>query len=1144
MNKIRYIVLLLIAVFGLHRPMQAQEIKDKEYILLLSSINFSDMWSRGFHKTLEAEFGKTLPLYAEALMVPTMRDVEQAKEVRDSLSRKYKYPPKLVFFIGDPGWIVMKPLFDTQWKEVPTIICHSRKRVPDTIEALLSEDKGMTSLTDKEQAVKGYNVTTIEQPFFIKETIALMKELMPKIDKIAFVHDKRYISLSARAELEEVIQTDYPNLKLEYLTPSDVTTEKLLDTVSRYDNKVGLIYYSWFSPIQESSERYLNDHIQRVLFGFTNAPIVTITDQNPESDNFAGGYYISVKDVGDKTIEIAHRMLDGERVNEIIVLDASKATKYLNYHHLQYHNVDPMLYPQDAVYFHAPPSPFAKYKVRIIGIFAAFIITIIVCVFVIMLYRQKSRQRERELKLSAQYRNMVENMPMPYLRKERIRNAKRDVIDYRFLDMNPAFEKLVGCSREDMMGKKLSTIDVKCSNLQNIVHKDATSGYDLCLLDENETPTYYDQLEFSDKNKDILETFYINKTDSYRAQLKTEEYHKFLQSILNNLPIATKVNDVNDDLRCIYWNKKADEMFQCSVGDAGNRVDKELFTEDLESISHLNNNEWEGIRKFQQKDGKEHAFLVTRHAISSMEGNEWVLSSAIDITEIQENRQQLEYLNNDYQLVLQCTQLIVLSWDVPSRMISCNAEYASNKIFDKGDRFTMPDKVYFENIHPHDLDYVVQEFEQLISGAKEIIEREYRFMDKVSGRYRWINGYAMVGERDSEGNPVTIVGAIRDIDAHKLMEVELKRAKEQADESSRLKSAFLANMSHEIRTPLNAIVGFSGLLSSVDDDAEKREYINIIENNNRLLLQLIGDILDISKIESGSLEFVYSNVDINELCNNVYQSANLRIDHSAVTLSFDECLPELIINTERNRLMQVLSNLLTNAIKFTASGAIKMGYRLHHDNTILFYVSDTGCGIPKDKLKSIFGRFVKLNSFVQGTGLGLSICETIVEKLGGQIGVDSEEGKGSTFWFTISNTPADKKSVHSIENHPKQTVNHDQEITILIAEDNDSNYKLFESILKKDYHLVHAWNGLEAVELFKKHNPNLVIMDIKMPILDGYGATEEIRKLSETAIIVAATAYAFAEDEQRIHEKGFNGYISKPINAKALKAKIIDLLSL
>ena len=224
----------------------------------------------------------------------------------------------------------------------------------------------------------------------------------------------------------------------------------------------------------------------------------------------------------------------------------------------------------------------------------------------------------------------------------------------------------------------------------------------------------------------------------------------------------------------------------------------------------------------------------------------------------------------------------------------------------------------------------------------------------------------------------------------------------KAERSNQLKSAFLANMSHEIRTPLNAIVGFSSVLADTEGDEERRQYITIIENNNELLLQLINDILDLSKIEAGTLEFTESDVDLKEMFFRIEQSMKLRIpeDHP-VEVAFEDPGGDYLIHTDPNRLMQVVTNFMTNAIKFTSEGSIRFGYRNRNDGELYFYVSDTGCGIPAGKQQEVFGRFVKLNTFAQGTGLGLSICETIVSKLGGRIGVASEEGKGSTFWFTL-----------------------------------------------------------------------------------------------------------------------------------------------
>ena len=227
---------------------------------------------------------------------------------------------------------------------------------------------------------------------------------------------------------------------------------------------------------------------------------------------------------------------------------------------------------------------------------------------------------------------------------------------------------------------------------------------------------------------------------------------------------------------------------------------------------------------------------------------------------------------------------------------------------------------------------------------------------------------------------------------------EVKRA----DEANRLKSAFLANMSHEIRTPLNAIVGFSNLLAETDDPVEIQEFIHIISTNNELLLQLINDIIDMAKIESGSLDFTYSQIDINELMEEICSQMILKNKSEAVSISFDEKLPQCLIYTDRNRLMQVMINFLTNALKFTPEGAVSFGYTIEESGkAIRFYVKDTGIGIPQDKKDKIFDRFVKLNTFAQGTGLGLPICAMIAEKFGGSIGVESEEGKGSLFWLSI-----------------------------------------------------------------------------------------------------------------------------------------------
>ena len=335
-------------------------------------------------------------------------------------------------------------------------------------------------------------------------------------------------------------------------------------------------------------------------------------------------------------------------------------------------------------------------------------------------------------------------------------------------------------------------------------------------------------------------------------------------------------------------------------------------------------------------------------------------------------------------------------------------------------------------------------------------------------------------------------------------EGQLVVAREKAEESDMLKSAFLANMSHEIRTPLNAIVGFSSILAETDEEQEKREYISIIENNNALLLQLIGDILDLSKIEAGTLEFNFSDFELNELMHEKENIIRMKTAEG-VELIFEPGLDACLFHSDRNRLSQLLINLLTNAAKFTAKGSIRFGYRTE-GSRLRFYVSDTGCGIPPEGQRRIFDRFVK----------------------------------GSTFWFTLPyvtgkpcETPCGEIPTVSVEK---------DKLTILIAEDNDSNYRLFETILRRDYRLIHARDGEQAVELCRTEHPHLILMDINMPVMNGYEAAAEIRKFAAEIPIVAVTAYASASDEQKIMQNGFTGYMPKPINAPQLKKQILDIL--
>lgn len=432
----------------------------------------------------------------------------------------------------------------------------------------------------------------------------------------------------------------------------------------------------------------------------------------------------------------------------------------------------------------------------------------------------------------------------------------------------------------------------------------------------------------------------------------------------------------------------------------------------------------------------------------------------------------------------------------------------------------------------------VLQIDSMFGVVEEVLKKRctmpYVSKNKTTGPF-----YDFIISPSVEKNVVDIFGI--NVTTQYETEQELVVARNKAEESERLKSAFLANMSHEIRTPLNAIVGFSDLLTETDDIQTKAEFAKIIKSNNELLLQLINDILDLAKIDACTLEFNYSDVNLNELMENIKSTINDRLS-PGVVLNVAFGAAHCHINTEYNRLSQVLINLLTNACKFTKHGSITFGYRLE-EKDIYFYVHDTGCGIPKDKLDQIFSRFTKLNTFVQGTGLGLSICQDIIQRMNGEIGADSNgENKGSTFWFTIPYLPVDDEIEEAEDANEEEVVTIGKRKSILIAEDSENNYELFEAILKHDYDLIHAWDGVEAVDLFLKKQPDIIIMDITMPRMDGYEATKKIREHSATVPILAVTACAFVSDRERVLQNGFDGYMAKPITSKKLIAEIRKMM--
>lgn len=441
-------------------------------------------------------------------------------------------------------------------------------------------------------------------------------------------------------------------------------------------------------------------------------------------------------------------------------------------------------------------------------------------------------------------------------------------------------------------------------------------------------------------------------------------------------------------------------------------------------------------------------------------------------------------------------------------------------------------------IHPEDLLHTRRNFDAILLG-NEINSRMSFRLKSADGSYEWWEFRSTAYDGLTVDTPYMVLGVCQSIQRYKDTEEALIAARDRALQADKLKSAFLANMSHEIRTPLNAILGFSRIIAETDNSEERLQYYDIVEKNNMRLQELINEILDLSKIESGMMEFNYAPVNLYTLCDDVKNTYRFRCQ-SGVELIFEKSDRSLYISTDRNRLFQIFSNLIGNATKFTQKGYISFGYK-KVDDQILFHVTDTGTGIPAEKLPKIFDRFIMANESIAGTGLGLSISKIIAEKLGGKIWVNSEPGKGTTFTFTIPYISVNgevKREKHTFTRYTDNKESIQKEIVILVAEDNQSNYDLIEAMIGKTYKLVHALDGMEAIQYYEKYSPDLILMDIKMPNLDGLDATRIIREVSPEIPVIAVSAYAYEKDKAAAIESGCNEFLIKPISPDLLKDTI------
>ena len=605
--------------------------------------------------------------------------------------------------------------------------------------------------------------------------------------------------------------------------------------------------------------------------------------------------------------------------------------------------------------------------------------------------------------------NLFHFMPMGYIRMSIIRDENNKPCDYRVTDANEVSSTFFGLPLESYIGSLASEKHPDYLQKLNFLEE---------ILDSNsyrEKDEYFPRTErythwvIYSPGKDEIVGLFLDSTGSVQANRALDRSEKLFKNIFANIPAGVEIYDKDGYL--IDLNNKDLEIF--GVVNKSDVIGVNFFenpnvpqgirdrvrNEDL--VDFRLNYSFEQAEGYYETNRSNAIELYSK--VSKLYDNEGNFSGyiliSIDNTERIDAMNRIRDFENFFLMISDYAKVGYAKLNLLNRKGYAIKQWYKN-LGEEED--TLLDEVVgvYTHMHPEDRKRFLDFYDEVRDGKRRHFQGEMRIRRPgTKNEWNWVSSNVMVTNYKPEENEIEIIGINYDITELKETEAELIQARDKAEMMDRLKSAFLANMSHEIRTPLNAIVGFSDLLVETEELAERQEYIKIVRENNELLLQLISDILDLSKIEAGTFEFTNGDVDVNLLCEDIVRSMGMKAKEE-VELVFDDHLPVCHVISDRNRIHQVISNFVNNAMKFTSEGSIHVGYELK-DGELEFYVKDTGIGIEKEQLPHIFERFVKLNSFVHGTGLGLSICQSIVEQLGGRIGVDSEKGKGSRFWFTI-----------------------------------------------------------------------------------------------------------------------------------------------
>ena len=753
---------------------------------------------------------------------------------------------------------------------------------------------------------------------------------------------------------------------------------------------------------------------------------------------------------------------------------------------------------------------------------------------------------ELEEKLSlkdAQLRSVMESLPFVAWLKD---------LQGRFIYVNDKYLNFIKLQKvEELIGKTDFDIFPKVEAEKYLIEEqEVMSKKKGIAYNKKVDDIWFTTIKFPvyDNKGNVIGTTGIHRDITERVVNKTkyEIENNLLQALLDSIPdtiyfkdTESKFTRVNKAKSLEVGVENPDELVGKSDFDFFSEEESRPRYEDEQRIIKTGVPLINKIEHALDHEGHDHWISTTKCAIRDKDGNIMgLVGISRDITDTKKALVAMEREKEFLQALMDHIQHTIYFKDTECRFTKINKAQARMIGVEKPE----------DAIGKTDLDFFNTEHAKAAyDDEKEIMRSGIPVVDKVeklkgaAGEFRWVTA-TKYPVRDSKGIVTGIVGMSVDITEKVLYEQKLKEAKEKAEESDRLKTAFLSNMSHEIRTPMNGIIGFSNLLRDPQlSEADRNEFLNHINNCGNQLLALIDDIIDISKIEAGQIKIQIGETHVNNIQNEIQNTFNTSKNaegKSHIELICKSPLDDdsMVVYTDPFRLRQVLSNLIGNAIKFTSEGSVEFGYTILKSDYIQFYVKDSGIGIPKDKQQVIFERFgqvldpktIAMNK--KGTGLGLAISANLVKILGGELWVESEVGKGATFFFTIPykkvNNPLTqaegKVDMSSIDITGK---------TILIAEDEETNFIYYKEMLKQ-YGVKILWvkTGSDAIHSVKVNQEiDIVLMDCKMPEMDGLTATTQIKKIRPDLPVIAQTAFAMADERQKCIEMGCDAYISKPI---------------